>query len=143
MSYDVHFEMKSGYVFVRVSGENSAENVHAYMQDVLEHCGECDCFRVLIHECLDGPRLEAMQIFDLASEGSMRVLGRFDAVAYVDEQMGEMADFAETVAVNRGMPLRMFSNLREATRWIGRQVEDSDSKNIFTGKADGKPHFGA
>jgi len=38
---------------------------------------------------------------------------------------------------------RMISNLREATRWIGRQVEYSDSQNKFTGNADGKPHFGA
>ena len=34
----------------------------------------------------------------------MDAMGIFEAMAYVDPQMGQMAEFAETVAVNRGMP---------------------------------------
>lgn len=77
--------------------------MRSYLQDVVAACQERDCFRVLIDEQLDGDRLDTLEIFSLTSEGAMRSLGIFQAIAYVDPLMGAMAKFAETVAVNRGM----------------------------------------
>ena len=48
-------------------------------------------------------------------------------------KLGEMADFAETVAVNRGMPVATFNDLGDAEEWIARQDDDSDSQRIFRG----------
>jgi hypothetical protein len=38
----------------------------------------------------------------------------FEALAYVDPLMGDRADFAEAVAINRGMPIAMFSAVEDA-----------------------------
>ena len=57
--------------------------------------------------------------------------GNFDAVAYVDEKMGELMKFGEDVAVNRGMPLAAFDNLDDATRWLLAQKEGSGGSEIF------------
>ena len=122
MSYELKVEQRDGYLSIQVTGENKAENVIDCMREISELCTAADCYYILVHECLDGPRLDTLAVFNVAAEGSLKALGQFDAVAYVDERMGDMADFAETVAVNRGMPLRMFTNLKQATSWIQAQV---------------------
>ena len=83
-----------------------------------EECLRRHRTRVLIVEKLDGPRLDVMDVFSIASEGSLNALGEFDAMAYVDPRMGAMGEFAETVAVNRGMPVAFFNNVGQAERWL-------------------------
>lgn len=131
MPYEVSFENYADYIHATVTGTNSRDAVIEYMADIRNECTNCDCFRVLIEEKLEGPRLQAMDIFSIASEGSMKALGLFEAIAYVDEKMGEMRSFAETVAVNRGMPIATFSTLAEAKNWLVNQEPGVDEQKIF------------
>lgn len=131
MTYEIAFDKRPGFLYARITGTNTPDTIVSYLQDVVEKCTETDCFLVLIHECLDGPRLTTMELFQTISDVSMRVLGKFDAVAYVDEKMGELMGFGEDVAVNRGMPLAAFDNLDDATRWLLEQEEDSGGSQIF------------
>ena len=75
MSYEIRFEQKDTYLHATVTGTNSRDNVLAYMADISRECDRRQCFRVLIEERLDGPRLATLDIFAIASEGSMRALG--------------------------------------------------------------------
>lgn len=118
MTWEIEFEEREGYLFVRVAGENSRDNVLAYTGAMLRYCEEHGHSLVLIHECLDGPRLSIVELFGLMEEGSRRALGKFRAIAFVDERMGDTAQFAEDVAVNRGMPIGMFDNLDSAEAWL-------------------------
>ena len=131
MSYQVNFEKFPNYIGATVTGTNSRAAVSQYMEEILAECARRDCFRVLINEMLEGPRLDVMEVFSLVSEGSMKALGRFDAIAYVDEQMGSMADFAETVAINRGMPIAVFDTVEEAREWLSQHQSASGERNIF------------
>jgi hypothetical protein len=48
-----------------------------------------------------------------------RFAGILRALAYVDVKAeGSLMEFAETVAVNRGLPVQVFSNVAEADRWL-------------------------
>ena len=125
MPYQITFENRSNYFHATVTGTNSSEVVLQYMTEVLQECTRQNCFRVLIEEILVGPRLNPMEIFSVMSEGSMKALGRFEAIAYVDEIMGDMAEFAENVAVNRGMPVSMFNDVDAAQKWLSDEVPDS------------------
>ena len=129
--YQLQFERHENFLAATVTGENNAQNVLAYMQDIVEECRREECFRVLIHECLEGPRLDSFEVFSIASEGAMQAHGVFSAVAYVDEGMGDMADFVETVAVNRGFPIKTFATVADAERWLRRQTGAADEKNLF------------
>ena len=131
MSYDIKFEEQSDYIHATVTGDNSRESVAGYAQDIRDECTARDCFRVLVEERLEGPRLAAMDVFAIISDGSVKNLGFFEAVAFVDEQMGEMGDFAETVAVNRGMPLAVFDSVASAKDWLLDQKSGSDEQDIF------------
>jgi len=131
MSYQIEFEKAANHIVATVTGVNSREVVLQYMNEIRAECQRRDCFSVLIDEKLEGPRLGVMDVFSLASEGSMKALGEFEAIAYVDENMGELAEFAETVAVNRGMPVAMFDNIEDANRWLTRHETGLGGQDIF------------
>jgi hypothetical protein len=133
MTYKIIFDRHPQFLRVTVTGENRAENVSRYMQDIVKECKRQDCYRVLIDERLEGPRLGADDVFVVASEGAMSAMGVFQAIAYVDEKMGDMSQFAETVAINRGMPVKAFSNVAAAEEWLLSLVEGPEEQEIFQG----------
>ena len=130
MSYELLIEKKSDYLHVTVTGENSKENVVAYLAEMREACKKLDCFRVLIEERLEGPRLDVMEVFMIASEGSKDALGEFDAMAYVDVFAGGLMGFTETVAVNRGMPIAVFGSVEDGEQWL-HDRKDTAAQDTF------------
>jgi hypothetical protein len=130
-AYQLSFERHPLFIHATVTGTNSREAVMGYLDDIRCECIREDCYRVLIEERLEGPRLQMMDVFSIASEGAMNALGVFHAMAYVDERMGDMANFAETVAVNRGMPVRIFTNVPDAENWLRAQQEGVREQDIF------------
>jgi hypothetical protein len=75
--------------------------------------------RVLIEERLEGPRLGMMEVFSLASKGSVRFQRTLEAMAYVDVHAeGDLMSFAEDVAVNRGFPVKIFASVAAAEQWL-------------------------
>jgi len=119
MSYQLTITEKPSYVHALVTGANSRENVEGYLRDIMRECAARKCVRVLIEERLEGPRLDTLTVFHIASEGSRRAQGDFEAIAYVDVNAeGNLMKFAETVAVNRGLPVMVFSSLAKAEEWL-------------------------
>jgi hypothetical protein len=122
MTYRLTITEKPTYLHAVVTGENTKENVAAYLEEVLRECGTRGCFRILIEERLEGPRLGTADVFALASEGSARALGAMKAIAYVDvNAQGGLMRFAETVAVNRAVPVTVFATVAEAEEWLRSQ----------------------
>jgi hypothetical protein len=136
MDTNVEIEEKPGYLKATVTGKNSREAVGAYLKQVREECQRHNCYRILIDEQLEGPRLSTMEVFSIASQGSIDALGVFEAIAYVDAEMGNMGEFAETVAINRGMPVAIFDNVENAERWLLERQPDTDEKDIFLAPGD-------
>lgn len=128
MSFHIEYEEHPAYMKAKVTGTNSRETVAAYLREVRRESKRRGRSYILIDERLEGPRLDAMDVFAIASNGSMDALGELDAMAYVDREMGPMAEFAETVAVNRGMPVAVFSNVAEAEEWLLEQTSVSGAK---------------
>lgn len=120
MTYKVTFSRKAGYLHALATGTNTKENVMRYLEDILHECVASDCFRVLIEERLEGPRLSTMDIFDIASQGQNRDAVRRPIIAYVDVNATNTSDmkFAEDVAVNRGTFVRVFPTVADAGLWI-------------------------
>ena len=129
MSYTLKIEKKPGYLHATVRGENTKENVMGYLSDVHNACVQRKSSCVLIEENLQGFSLKVTDIFQIASEACKDVAPVLNRVAYVDmnpEHRPEPMKFAENVATNRAINLRIFSNLAEAERWL---VETSSVKN--------------
>ena len=119
MSYEMDLAKKPGYLHAIVTGRNTLENVVAYMKELREACVARGVNRVLIEERLTGRRLGTWDVYEVATQGSVRGAGLYDAIAYVDvHASGELMKFAETVAYNRGIPIRLFATVEEAETWI-------------------------
>ena len=119
MTYKLTIHEKAEYLHAIVTGQNSLENIKRYLQQIFNECKVADCSRLLIEEGLEGPRLNATQVFEIASKESRRAVGVFKAIAHVDiNAEGDLMEFAETVAVNRALPVRTFATIAEAERWL-------------------------
>lgn len=119
MTYELTIDQKPTYLHAIVTGHNSKENVARYLEEISHECISRRCFRVLIEERLEGPRLGTLEVFEIASEGSRRAFGMIKAMAYVDVNAeGDLMQFAETVAVNRMLPVTVFSTVADAEKWL-------------------------
>ena len=130
MAYQLTVEQKTGYLHIRVSGENSPEIVRSYLQEVFSVCRQRNCSVVLIEEDLRGPGLGVLDIHQIASEGSKRTWPTVRRIAYVDtnkEHSQPNMQFAETVAVNLGLNVRVFPTVKEAEEWLRGEVAPTDT----------------
>lgn len=119
MAYQLKIEQKPGYLHFTVTGRNSPDTVASYMQEVIQEVAARRCPRVLIVENLEGPRLGTMEVFSMVTAGAKRYHGMLEALAFVDlNAEGGVMRFAEDVAVNRGIPVRVFRNVEGAEKWL-------------------------
>ena len=70
MMYALTIDQKPTYLHAIVTGRNSRENVTRYLEEILQACIARKCFRVLIEERLEGPRLGTLDVFEIVSQGS-------------------------------------------------------------------------
>jgi hypothetical protein len=121
MSYNIVATKKEGFLHLDITGINSAETVQAYLMDVRALCEKHHCSRVLIEEHLSGPGLPIMKIFEIVSRVSGLVLPAVQDVAYVDtnpEHERSRMQFAEDVAINRGINIKYCSTVSEAESFL-------------------------
>ena len=119
MTYQLKVEQKPTFLHAIITGQNSKENVLRYLEEVVQKCEACHCRRVLIEEHLEGPRLKMMDIFNIVVEGSNKSRWKIDVIAYVDlNNQSDSMKFAETLAVNRGFTVSVFSNVADAEKWL-------------------------
>jgi hypothetical protein len=131
--YQLDIDRNDTFLHAVVTGSNTAETVLGYMGEIRDACEANDCHRVLIEEKLEGPRFDEMEVFSLISEGASDALGVFEAIAYVDEQQDfDIVKFAETVAVNRGIPIAVFTSVADAQNWLRHRREDAPEQDMFT-----------
>jgi hypothetical protein len=117
--YEIFFEYRPQYLYVHVAGEqDSYEISKKYWQEIAEECKKSDCKKVLIEENLR-ENVSMPDMYQFASE--ILQLGFFGIrVAFVDlqEEQQQLNKFGETVATNRGLFSRVFSNSQEAENWL-------------------------
>ena len=119
MTYKLTIDQKPTYLHAIVTGRNSRENVARYLEEILRECTARSCSRVLIEERLEGPRLGTLDVFEIASEGRSKTQGKLKAIAYIDVNAeGDLMQFAEDVAVNRGLPMAVFATVADAEKWL-------------------------
>jgi hypothetical protein len=119
MDYKLTIEQKPTYLYAKVTGPNTRENGAAYLHEILIECQSRRCFRVLIEDRLEGQRFSLMDVFVIVSHGAIEALGIIEACAYVyTNGESRLMKFAETVANNRLLHAKVFTNLADAEKWL-------------------------
>jgi hypothetical protein len=119
MAYQLTITQEPTYLHAVVTGRNDAEAVADYLAELRRECLARHCFRLLIEERLEGPRLDTFLVYRIVSQGSGNARGLIDAIAYVDLNChGDLMAFAENVAVNRGLAVKVFASVAAARDWL-------------------------
>lgn len=121
MAFTLSINPRPGFLHARITGENSVATVQGYMAQLRAACQSHRCPDVLIEENLTGPGLQSFDIFGMISGGARETSQALGRIAYVDtnpEHERRLMQFAETVAVNRGVSIRVFATVADAEAWI-------------------------
>jgi hypothetical protein len=111
---------KSTYTHFIVEGENSLNNTIEYIEEIHRECVANNYKRILVEASrLEGKLLGTMDLFDIVSRASKLGFGLFTAIAYIITNTDRATrKFVEDAAVNRSLPLRAFTTVEEAEKWL-------------------------
>jgi hypothetical protein len=112
-------ESKGSYLHFTVRGQNGRDTVLAYFQAIRDACRARDCYRVLVEERLEGPRLPPQELLQLMGEVASWAGATFEALAYVD--VNAVADTVQRFAprvVEPGAAVGVFATVAEAGQWL-------------------------
>lgn len=110
---------RPGWLHVAGTGENVPENVQRFLREAYDACVRRGRDCLLLDLGFTGESLPSGSIFAIVSERSADG-ARLRRIAYVDRRWNDLtkARFAETVAVNRAVNVRLFDAVEDAERWL-------------------------
>lgn len=120
MPYEITTIPFDNYLHVKVVGQNNPTTVSSYLLDVARLCRKHNYSAVLIEESLSGPSLSMAEIFNIIRSRSSDAWF-LSHIAYVDTNTDHdfsQMKFAEMVALNEGVQVKMFQNLNAAHQWL-------------------------
>jgi hypothetical protein len=123
VAYDLSFHDEDGMILVSISGKREKEELVSSARQAWREIArvgyEKEIEKLLIVSSATGnyPALDAFLINSRLDEYGVQ---RFWKIAFVNLDQTSYPDvkFAETVAVNRGFNLGVFSNEADARRWL-------------------------
>jgi hypothetical protein len=121
MAYDLKIQADGDVLKATATGTRSFETVLALSQDILTICVEKKIKKVLIDVLALEGRLSTIDAYEISARRfpKMRYRGVIAKCAVVDlKEFEETYRFFETVAVNRGLFFRIFSDTAEAIAWL-------------------------
>ena len=128
MPYHLSIEEHPGYVHARASGEMSAENALRFLVEANAACRQRGGRSLLLEFGFSGPSLDGGAIYEIITARSAHATA-FERIAYVDastERDKAHMQFAETIARNRGVNVRLFRGVEEARQWLHSPTEGQE-----------------
>lgn len=121
MSYNLTIEKKGDVLWVTATGMRSLETVISMSKDIMAACAEQKVRRVLIDVRELKERMKMGEIYEISDKYFPKIRDRsvITHSAIVDlKEFEHEYKFFETVAMNRGFNLRLFSDPDEAVEWL-------------------------
>jgi hypothetical protein len=117
--YQLTIEDRPTYLHAKVVGPRTPENAIRYLEEVHAACLRAGRSQVLPEMALSGPSLGPSGILRVVSERSADG-SKLRKIAYVEASMDgqQRAEFAETVAINRAVNVRLLDAVEDAVRWL-------------------------
>jgi hypothetical protein len=122
ISYQVTIEERPGYLHAKVVGERTGANALRFLQRAYAACVKSGHSCVLLEVHFSGPSLSTTAIFNVISD-RVPDARKLRKIAYVATGLNDptLPYFAETVAVNRGVNVRLFPNVDAAEQWLAEE----------------------
>lgn len=121
----ITIEYTGQLLFCKVTGTNSEAHVIRYLNEIHIAMEKHRCGKVLIIENLSGPGLSLLKMYHIIRAAKKTILSHPHAIAYIDENPAHdhrSLKFAETVALNRFINMRLFTNADHAAAWLRESI---------------------
>lgn len=121
MSYELEIVEKSGYVVAVLKGVRTPETLLAAAARTTTFCSERQISHLLIDLKGMTGRLDTLETFDIAGHELPRqkaVRRVLRSVILDHPENVERLRFFETVAINRGLNVKVFSDEDQAVEWL-------------------------
>jgi hypothetical protein len=106
------------YLHARGEGDRTPQNAARFLEEVHAAGTAYGYPDVLLEMSFTGPSLDTVSIFRIISQHSPEAIV-FRRIAYVDRAANlDKARFAETIAVNRNVNVRLFPDIEAARDWL-------------------------
>ena len=116
--YQITIVEKPSWVHATGVGERTPENAMRFLKDVSAACEKSGHSKVLLEMRFTGPSMDTTDIFHVISQRSASG-AKLRRIAYVEGGGNQdTARFAETVAMNRGVNVRLFDSVAAAEKWL-------------------------
>ena len=115
----IKFEHRSGYLYAYAHAEKDSYEISLdFWTEIVRRCKENGFSKVLAEEDF-GTDNSTSDMYELVSQGHQIGLTGLK-IAFVDRHLAQMYNnlFGETVAKNRGLIAKVFSNVKEAEEWL-------------------------
>ena len=115
----INYENRKGYLYAFMTGErDGVGDAIEYWRQILEECNKREYRKVLVEQQFDQP-LSTMGAFTLV-ERLLEMIVIKTRIAFVDRDstQNDINMFTETVAMNRGIFARVFTNINDAKNWL-------------------------
>jgi hypothetical protein len=118
-AYRLTIQQHATFLHAKGEGPRTPENALRYFREVHAACMAAGILDVIVEMAFDGPPFDPATIFavisDRAPDGA-----KLRRIAYVESsrEQAPRAPFAETIAVNRGVNVRLFPDVPSAARWL-------------------------
>lgn len=124
-AYRLVIEERPAYLQATATGAHNAANALRFLTEAFAACSKTGHTALLLEFNLSGPSLNTSSIFDVVSKRTSEA-ARLRKIAYYDnsERDIDKTQFAETVARNRGVNVRLFQDLDAAKRWLTEGTKD-------------------
>jgi hypothetical protein len=126
MPYQLTIVEHPTYLHATATGSHSAQNVLRFLAEAYEECVKRGHASVLLEVNFTGPSLDVTSIYRVISQ-RVADATKLAKVAYVDTSGRDAGrkEFAESVALNRGVNVRLFTGLEAAREWLGERADNT------------------
>lgn len=119
MGYNLQVEKRDDYLYFYVTGRDSLEVSKAFWREIIETTIKLRYNRILVDEDMDGS-VPIGDVYEVITSNLVIPEVRSFKFAFVDRRLEQSKEniFGETVAKNRGIDARVFTDIEEAKQWI-------------------------
>jgi hypothetical protein len=109
-------EERAGYLYVEYDGPTDSNALISLMEEMARVCKTRECKKILADLRNTTGKLNLFQRYELGVVGAVILRGLQIAIVYKTDENNH---FAESVAVNRGLPSLITDDLEKAKTWLG------------------------
>jgi len=118
MSYKITYKEFGDYLYCYVEGKDTQQTTLGFWLDIAAKVRDLGYDKVLVEEDLEG-EISITELYEVLTQGAeMEMIGF--RIAFFDRHADhdEVNQFGETVAKNRGIDGRVFTDIEEAKTWL-------------------------